>query len=319
MKPLSASIPPPSPSLTRSREANEAAVPSSTGPSLLTPVDVWTYHESLAARGLARQGPGPRVYCHTGLVDRLPPPGTPAPELRERLRGSQEALLAELARAMGPFAGGGDVLDAGSVLGGSALYWAQEHHARVTAMVTVPTHLEQVRRFVHEAGMGANVQPKLCTGEPPRHRECYDAVIAVENTCALPRADWLRGVHARLKPGGVLAVADCFWVRRNALHPSEDAWRKQLGSVSAFLADAHAAGLELEAHDDVSARAVGFWTLSSELLVHEHLDRGPADARSLRAALNAVRAESRREHLWLQQGLLDGGLEYALLVLRREA
>ncbi|NOK23553.1 class I SAM-dependent methyltransferase [Corallococcus carmarthensis] len=277
-----------------------------------------TYHEALAVRGLARQGPGHRVYCHTGLVDRLPSPGTPGPELREHLRGSQEALLAELARAMGSFPDGGDVLDVGSVLGGSALYWAQEHHARVTAMVTVPTHLEQVRRFVQEAGMGTRVQPRLCTGEPPRGREFHDAVIAVENTCALPRAEWLRGMHARLKPGGLLAIADCFWVRPNAVPPSGDAWRKHLGSVSEFLADAREAGLELEAHDDVSSRAVGFWTLSSELLVHEHLERAPTDARSLRAALNAVRAESRREHLWLQQGLLDGGLEYALLVLRRE-
>ncbi|RKH49442.1 class I SAM-dependent methyltransferase [Corallococcus sp. AB049A] len=313
MKPLSALIPMVSSPLARGRDANEAVAPAP-----LTPFDVRTYHEALAARGLARQGPGPRVYGHTGLVDRLPPPGTPGPELRECLRRSQEALLAELARAMGPFPDGGEVLDVGSVLGGSALYWAQEHRARVTALLAVPSHLEQVRRFAHEAGLGAHVQARLCTGEPPRPRECYDAVIAVENTCALPRAEWLRGVHARLKPGGVLAVADCFWVRANAMHPSEDAWSRHLGSVNAFLADAHEAGLELEAHDDVSARAVGFWTLSSELRVHEHLARAPEDARGLRAALNAVRAESRREHLWLQQGLLDGGLEYALLVLRRE-
>lgn len=313
MKPLSALPPMVSTLLARGRDANEAVAPAP-----LTPFDVRTYHEALAARGLARQGSSPRVYGHTGLVDRLPPPGTPGPELRDCLRRSQEALLAELARAMGPFPDGGEVLDVGSVLGGSALYWAQEHRARVTAMVTVPSHLEQVRRFVQEAGMSAHVQARLCTGEPPRPRECYDAVIAVENTCDQPRAEWLRGVHARLKPGGVLAVADCFWVRPNAMHPSEDAWSRHLGSVNAFLAGARAAGLELEAHDDVSARAVGFWTLSSELRVHEHLARAPEDARGLRAALNAVRAESRREHLWLQQGLLDGGLEYALLVLRRE-
>ncbi|MFB1485220.1 cyclopropane-fatty-acyl-phospholipid synthase family protein [Corallococcus sp. RDP092CA] len=287
-------------------------------PSPLTPDDVWTYHEALAARGLARQGSSSRVYCHTGLVDRLPPPGTPGPELRDHLRSAQEALLAELARAMGDFPDGGEVLDVGSVLGGSALYWAQEHRARVTAMVTVPTHLEQVRRFAQEAGMGSRVQPRLCTGEPPRHRESFDAVIAVENTCALPRAEWLRRMHSRLRPGGVLAVADCFWVRPDAVHPSVDAWSRQRCSVNAFLADAREAGLELEAHDDVSSRAVGFWTLSSELRVHEHLACAPADARGLRAALNAVRAESRREHLWLQQGLMDGGLEYGLLVLRRE-
>ncbi|MBN9681617.1 MULTISPECIES: SAM-dependent methyltransferase [unclassified Corallococcus] len=318
MKPLSAPTPTPSTTPTRGRAANEAVTPSS-GPHVPTPLDVRAYHEALAARGLARQGASPRVYCHTGLVDRLPPPGTPGPELRERLRSSQEALLAELARAMGPFPDGGEVLDVGSVLGGSALYWAQEHRARVTAMVSEPTHVEQARRFVHEAGMSAHVHVRPCTGEPPRPRERYDAIIAVENTCALPRAERLRAAHARLKPGGMLAIADCFWVRPDAVHPTENAWSRHLGSVNAFLADAREAGLELEVHDDVSARAVGFWTLSSELRIHEHMARAPTDARSLRAALNAMRAESRREHLWLQQGLLDGGLEYALLVLRREA
>ncbi|WP_233595511.1 MULTISPECIES: methyltransferase domain-containing protein [Corallococcus] len=282
------------------------------------PNDLRAYHEALATRGLARFGPGPRVHCHMGLVDRLPAPGTPALELRERLRASQEALLAELARAMGRFPDGGDVMDVGSGLGGSALYWAQEHRARVTAMVNVPAHLEQVRRFAHEAGVGDRVQARLASQEELQGRACFDALIAVENACALPRADWLRAARSWLKPGGVLAIADCFWVRPLVVHPSSDAWRTRLGSVRGLLAAAQEAGLELEVHDDVSARAVGFWTLTSELLVHEHMEHAPANARDLRAALNAVRMESQRDHLWLQQGLMDGGLEYALLVLRRE-
>ncbi|RKG92693.1 SAM-dependent methyltransferase [Corallococcus terminator] len=282
------------------------------------PNELRAYHEALATRGLARYGPGPRVHCHMGLVDRLPTPGTPATELRERLRASQEALLAELARAMGPFPDGGDVMDVGSGLGGSALYWAQEHRASVTAMVNVPEHVEQVRRFAHEAGVGHRVQARMTSAEESRGRARFDAIIAVENACDLPRADWLRVASSRLKPGGLLAIADCFWVRPGAVHPSGDAWRTHLGRVNEFLAAAQQAGLELEVHDDVSARTVGFWTLTSELLVHEHMAHAPANARNLRAALNAVRMESQRDHLWLQQGLMDGGLEYALLVLRRE-
>ncbi|CAM3179742.1 SAM-dependent methyltransferase [Corallococcus soli] len=294
--------------------------PASGGARARVPTnDLRAYHEALAARGLARYGPGPRVHCHMGLVDRLPPPGTPAPGLRERLRASQEALLAELARAMGRFPDGGDVMDVSGGLGGGALYWAQEHRASVTAMVHVPAHEEQVRAFAHEAGMGDRVRARLYSREDLRGRACFDALIAVESACALPRADWLRAARSWLKPGGLLALADCFWVRPGAVPPSRNAWRAHLGSVSGFLTAAQEAGLELEVHDDVSARAVGFWTLTSELLVHEHMAQAPADARSLRAALNAVRVESQRDHLWLQQGLLDGGLEYALLVLRREA
>jgi tocopherol O-methyltransferase len=160
------------------------------------------------------------------------------------------------------------------------------------------------------------VHPRLAS-EPASARACFDAVIAVETTSAVPRAEWLHRVHSRLKPGGLLAVADCFWVRPGAVHPSDDAWRRHLGSLATFLVAAREAGLELVLHDDVSARAVGFWTLCAELLVHEQLDGAPAQPRGLRAALNAVRGLCQREHLWLQQGLLDGGLEYALLVLRR--
>ncbi|RYZ44225.1 MAG: methyltransferase domain-containing protein [Myxococcaceae bacterium] len=307
------------PALEPRRGDGSESLPASGGarpPAL--PTDLRAYHEALATRGLARYGPGPRVHCHMGLVDRLPPPGTPEPELRERLRASQDALLAELARAMAPFPDGGDVMDVGSGLGGSALYWAQEHRAFVTAMVNVPEHVEQVLRFAHEAGVAERVQARLSSPAELQGRACFDAIIAVENTCSIPRADWLRAARAWLKPGGMLAIADCFWVRPGAVHPSGDAWRTHLGSVSEFLLAAQEAGLELEVHDDVSARAVGFWTLTSELLVHEYMEHAPANARSLRAALNAVRMESQRDHLWLQQGLMDGGLEYALLVLRRE-
>lgn len=316
MKPLSALSSTSSSTLARALDTDDAKAPAV--PPHPTPFEVRAHHESLAARGLERFGPGRRVHCHSGLVDRLPPPGTPGPELRDRLRAAQEALLQELARAMGRIPDGCEVLDMGGILGGGALYWAQEHRASATALVTVPAQVERVRRFAHEAGVADRVRTLLCTGEAPWERERYDAVIAVENTCALPRAEWLRRVHTRLRPGGMLAVADCFWVRPSAVPPSDDPWRKHLGSMSAFLAAAHDAGLELEAHDDVSARTVGFWTLSSELLIHEHMARAAPDTRSLRAALNAVRMESRRDHLWLQQGLLDGGLEYALLVLRRE-
>jgi hypothetical protein len=62
---------------------------------------------------------------------------------------------------------------------------------------------------------------------------------------------------------------------------------------------------------------VGFWSLTSEQLAHEQTALATSP-RSLRATPGAVRSPSQREHLRLQQGLLDGSLEYELLVLRRE-
>ncbi|MBU8898482.1 methyltransferase domain-containing protein [Corallococcus sp. M34] len=239
-----------------------------------------------------RPGRGPRVHDHTGLVDGLPPPGLDAATLRGHIHAAQEALLTELARAMGPLPHPIELLDLGCVRGGSPVYWAARHDAQVTAVTSVPSHVDVVRRRAQAAGLGTRVRTLL--GEPREvlGRARFDAVVAVEGGRAQPRADWFRQARALLHPGGVLAVADCFQGPRT-------------GGVDAELGEARAAGLEVEARRDLSSRVVGFWTLTSELLARESASarQGPREAQ--------------REHLSLQQGLLDGRLEYALLVLRR--
>ncbi|MBL0698280.1 methyltransferase domain-containing protein [Comamonas sp. JC664] len=280
--------------------------------------EVSAYYEAKTERLLQRYGPGPRVHYHSGLVDMVPPPGASPAALRASVHAAQEAMLTELARAVGRFPDGGEVLDIGCGLGGGALYWATAHRAHVTAVTNVPSHVALVRGFAEAAGVGARVRPILCDALSVPGRASYDAVVAVESACYLPRAEWFRRTRALLKPGGLVAIADCFLGRAELAAPFDRYWRTRIGSLDEYLSAAHAAGLELEVRDDVSSRVVGFWSLTLELLVHERALASPTQ-HPLRALARAGRGESSREHLRLQQALMDGGLEYALLVLRRPA
>jgi cyclopropane fatty-acyl-phospholipid synthase-like methyltransferase len=250
------------------------------------------------------------VHYHTGLVDGPVPPGLCEAALRERIHASQESLLGRLARAARDFPDGGDVLDVGCGLGGGSLYWAAEHDARVTAVTIAPSHVPWVRRFADVAGVGTRVRPLLCDALEVPGRACFDAVVAVESACYLPRREWFRHVRRLLRPGGVCVVADCFLGRPELAAPFDAYWRTRIGSFAEYLSAAHEAGLELEVCEDLSARAVNFWTLTLDVRAQErHAAPRPAGP-----ALHA----SRREHLRLQQGLLDGGLQYGVLVLRQE-
>ena len=124
--------------------------------------EVSAYYEAKTERLLQRYGPGPRVHYHSGLVDVVPPPGATPATLRSSVHSAQEAMLAELTRAVGRFPDGGEVLDIGCGLGGGSLYWAMEHRAHVTAVTNVPSHVALVRGFAEVAGVGARVRPILC-------------------------------------------------------------------------------------------------------------------------------------------------------------
>lgn len=274
-------------------------------PSAREAVADW-YEEKTEAI-LRRYGPGPRVHYHSGLVDEVVPPGLPEDVLRERIHAAQEALLGELARTVEHFPDGGHVLDVGCGLGGGSLYWAAEHDARVTAVTIAPSHVAWVRRFAEAAGVGPRVRPLLCDALEVPGRECFDAVVAVESACHLPRREWFRQVRRLLKPGGVCLVADVFLGRPELAAPFDAYWHTRIGSLTEYLSAAHEAGLELELCQDISARTVNFWTLTLDVRARERL-----------APVSPSVHASRREHLRLQQGLMDGGLLYGFIVLRHE-
>ncbi len=80
--------------------------------------------------------------------------------------------------------------------------------------------------------------------------------------------------------------------------------------MAEYLRAADAEGLELESHQDLSSRAVSFWTLTMDMLSRERTSQ-PSPQRT------AERSVSMREHLRLMRGFIDGGLHHGLMVLKR--
>jgi tocopherol O-methyltransferase len=273
--------------------------------------EVAAYYDTKTEGILRRYGPGPRVHYHTGLVDDSPPPGLPADALKILIHESQETLLRELSLAVGMPGNHTEVLDVGCGLGGGSLYWASARHSNVTAITISPSHVPWVKRFASVAGVADRVTPLLCDALEVPGKERFDLVVAVESSCYLPRREWFRKVRSLLKPGGLLAIADCFLGRPELAGPFDRYWHTSIGTVEEYFRSAAAEGLELELHQDISNRAVHFWTLTLDLLAREReLSRRSGNG-------GTGRTESQREHLRLQQGLLDGGLLYGMMVLRR--
>lgn len=273
--------------------------------------EVAEYYDAKTEMILRRYGPGPRVHYHTGLVDDTPPPGLPAEALRTLIHEAQELLLGELALSVGIPGRDCELLDVGCGLGGGSLYWAAVHRARVTAITIAPSHIAWVKRFSSVAGVAERVTPLLCDALEVPGQERFDLVVAVESSCYLPRREWFRKVHSLLRPGGMVVIADCFLGRPEMAAPFNRYWHTDIGTVEEYFRSGAAEGLELELHQDVSGRAVNFWTLTLDLLSRER----ELSPRSSPAGMS--RTESQREHLRLQQAFLDGGLHYGIMVLRR--
>jgi len=272
--------------------------------------DVAAYYDEKTERILRRYGPGPRVHYHTGLLEETPPPGLSLEALRVHIHQAQEQLLRELALAVGGWHEGREVLDVGCGLGGGSLYWAMEYGAQVTAVTIAPAHVPWVRRFAQRAGVAERVATLLCDALEVPGRESFDVAVAVESSCYLPRREWFRRLRTLLRPGGRVAIADCFLGREELAGPFDAYWHTRIGTVEEYVRTADEEGLRLVLHQDLSARAVSFWALTLDLLTHERRAQ-PAEQRGV------GRSASQREHLRLMQGFIDGGLHHGLLILER--
>jgi tocopherol O-methyltransferase len=277
----------------------------------LSPIDdIAAYYDEKTERILRRYGPGPRVHYHTGVQDETPPQGLNAGQLRVLIHEAQERLLHELALAVGGWREGLEVLDVGCGLGGGSLYWAMEHGARVTAVTIAAAHVPWVRRFAQRAGVAGRVSALLCDALKVPGRESFDVAVAVESSCYLPRREWFRKLRTLLRPGGRVAIADCFLGREELAAPFDRHWHTRIGTVEEYLRAADAEGLELELHQDLSSRVVSFWALTMDMLSRERSSR-PTEQRAVDCGV------SQREHLRLMRGFIDGGLHHGLLVLKR--
>lgn len=266
------------------------------------------YYELKTTAILRRYGPGPRVHYHTGLLDQPPPPGASAQLLHRRLIGAQERTLgyaADLWQAQSTLCG--DVLDVGCGLGGGAIFWAQEFGAQVTAVTIAPSHLELVGEFAERAGVASRVRPLLCDASAVPGENCFDAAIAIDSSSSFPRASWFRRLAMLLRPGGHAFIFDCFLERGEYREPFDRHWCAQIGTIDEYLAAAREARFVLEGIEDVSSRAVHFWTTTLALMSKEGQET------CANSSQGADLSESLRIHAMVRRGLLEGGLRHALL------
>ena len=188
-------------------------------------------YETKTSAILQRYGPGPRVHYHTGFVDN-PKPLATAAGLRSQLVESQERMLKyacdswQLRRI--EFR---DLLDVGCGLGGSAIFWAQEFGARVTAITIAPSHVELVAGFARLAGVESRVTPLLCDASMVPGEGCFDAAIAIESSSLFPRRPWFRCLARLLRPAGRVFISDCFVERSEYEEPFNRHWCGHTGPL----------------------------------------------------------------------------------------
>jgi tocopherol O-methyltransferase len=274
-----------------------------------TITDVVIYYDEKTEAVLERYGPGPRVHYHTGLIDdaqRVDSASTT--ELRRLLVIAQERMLYHVAKVWDARSTlCGDVLDVGCGLGGGSIFWAQEFGAQVTAVTCVASHVQWVARFAAEAGVGSQVRPTLCDALAVPGESCFDAAVAVDSSCHLPREEWFRRLYTLLRPGGKVFIVDCFLGRPAYASPFDGYWHTRIGSIDEYVGAGRAAGLESELVEDISHRTENFWKMTLALIRAEAKERDEDHAR------NARRDASLRAHSLIREGLADRGLRYALM------
>jgi len=256
---------------------------------------------------LQRYGPGPRVHYHTGFVDDPRPPMTAA-NLRFQLIASQERMLRYASKnwqlCCDNFR---DLLDVGCGLGGSAIFWAQEFGALVTAITIAPSHVELVAEFARQAGVASRVTPLLCEAAAIPGEECFDAAIAIESSSLFPRRPWFRSLKRVLRPEGRVFISDCFLEKTAFEEPFNRHWCGQIGTIDEYVNAAEECDFRLVKFEDVSQRAATFWATTLALIRAEARESKP-DASRLRLI-----HESLQVHDVMLRGLLYGGLRQALL------
>lgn len=271
------------------------------------------YYEGKTQAILQRYGPGPRVHYHTGLVDEWEPLGATVPELRHQLIAAQERMLHYAAQAwQAQSTLCGDVLDVGCGLGGGAIFWAREFGARVTAVTIAPSHIDWIKKFALQAGVASQVRPLLCNALEIPGESCFDAAVAVDTSSSLPRKPWFRRLALLLRPGGHVFITDCFLERSEYEEPFNGHWYAQIGTIPEYLATAREAGLQEELIEDISHYTEPFWTMTLTLMQVEVREK------KLNAPEAAKVEESIRVHALVRQGLVTGGLRYALMSFTKD-
>jgi tocopherol O-methyltransferase len=275
------------------------------GVSLL---EIVAYYESKTQELLQRYGPGPRLHYHTGIVDEPGSLDISLSALRKYIVIAQERLLHHAAKVwQAQTTLRGDVVDVGCGFGGGALFWVQEFGAQVTAVTCVPSQAEWVARFATQAGVASRVRPLLCDALEIPGENCFDAAVAVDSCCHMPRKPLFRRIARLLRPGGHVFITDCFLVRPEYGELFNRHWHVRLGTIEEYLTAAREAGLRELSVEEISHRVEFFWAMTLALIKAE------ARGRKLTSQEAAKFTEALQTHSLVRQGLADGGYRYALM------
>jgi len=229
------------------------------------------------------------------------------------LVAAQERLLTYAAEVWNvrsiPFT---DVLDVGCGLGGGAIFWAQEFGASVTAVTIVRSHLSWVAKFAAQAGVRSLIRPLLRDASEIPGENCFDAAVAIESCSSFPREAWFERIWALLRVGGRVLIADLFLGKPEYQDPVDCHWLTQIGTIDEYLTAARRAGFHGGVVHDYSEKAERFWATTCELLRVEAQNPG------LTLFERAKLLESLRIHSMMRQGVVDGGLRYALVSIAKK-
>ncbi|MFI1645613.1 SAM-dependent methyltransferase [Streptomyces avidinii] len=277
------------------------------------------YYSRKTQEILQKYGPGPRVHFHVGLYPDGPRDTTvPQYMLKQRLLDAQERIVEHAARSWGAYEEPPRrLLDIGCGLGGTSLYWAQEHGASVTSLTVAREHVSLVRQFARRAGVEAQVHPRLADVHELDETCAYDAVYANESSGYTDRARLFEVVARALVPGGWFGIQEHFAGPSQWREFMDGYYRTRLGRRAEYLAAAEAAGFELVQDEDVTDSVTEFWVQSMAWNTAE-LDRLGAGAGGAPGAWTGERLEqstiahSRFFRLWRDHAVQTRLLRFRL-------
>jgi tocopherol O-methyltransferase len=182
----------------------------------------------------------------------------------ERPRRAQEQMLEFCVRILA-FAPGSVVLDVGCGYGGTSIYLARNHDARVTGITLSRKQAEFADKSARRNGVHDRVEFVLADAEHHDFREArYDVIWTMESSeHFLDRRGYFRKVANALRPRGKLLVAA--WT---SAHPdnrpsllAEAAICQQFATATEYAQEIEAAGLQMIAAEDLTDRVAPTWAI----------------------------------------------------------
>jgi cyclopropane fatty-acyl-phospholipid synthase-like methyltransferase len=252
------------------------------------------------------------VHYHAGLFDEPEVLDASSQVLKKQIIASQERILqytAQVWHASSTLRG--EILDIGCGLGGGSLFWAQEFGARVAAVTCAPSHAQWVAHFAAQAGVASHVQPFVCNAVEMPGENCFDAAVAIESSCHMPRQALFQRLATLLRPGGWVFIADFFFEQPKYEEISRQHWYAPIGTFREYYTAAKDVGFQEEFTEDISHRTEHFWAMTTALIQAE------ASQMSQSATTAKKIEESIQAHTLVQKGLASGGMRYALMAFKK--